>query len=175
MDSLPRRLGVPRCDRRRPAVGHRDSGGRARRRAARAVDVTACVNSPGPHDGTRRLLAIALVGGVVAAADQPVLTSGSAVRHRPRSADLTSNGRWQFWSAAVDAFEALRAPESGGGYEDYWAPARMSRSSAQRTLPRRPPSQGTVGIVLFLGFIGAVMSPPGRRWGWPRSGACWSL
>jgi hypothetical protein len=114
--------------------------------------------------GLVAVLAVALVGGVIAA--QPLSRfrdfkeapsgTGSAT-----SADLTSNGRWQFWSAAVDAFEGAPAAGIGeGGYEDYWAhhadvPIFVRNA---HSLPLQQAAElGTVGIVLFIGFLSAVV------------------
>ena len=123
------------------------------------------VNLPRPARlGLVAVLAIALAGGVVAA--QPInrcrdFREAPSGTQTATSADLTSNGRWQFWSAAVDAFES--APGAGigeGGYEDYWArhadvPIFVRNA---HSLPLQQAAElGTVGIVLFLGFIGAVM------------------
>jgi hypothetical protein len=114
--------------------------------------------------GLAGVLAIALIGGVVAAKpidrfrDFKEVPSG---REAATSADLTSNGRWQFWSAAVDAFESAPAGGIGeGGYEDYWArhadiPIFVRNA---HSLPLQQAAElGTVGIALFLGFLGAVV------------------
>jgi O-Antigen ligase len=83
------------------------------------------------------------------------------------AAGLSSNGRWQFWTEAVDAFES--APVGGvgaGGYEDYWA-----RHADVPLFVRNPHSLalqqgaelGIVGIALFLGFLAAVAVSAHRR------------
>lgn len=114
--------------------------------------------------GLVAVLAVALVGGVIAA--QPIerfrdfkeVPSGTEAA---TSADLTSNGRWQFWSAAMDAFESAPAAGIGeGGYEDYWArhadvPIFVRNA---HSLPLQQAAElGSVGVLLFLGFLTAVV------------------
>jgi hypothetical protein len=114
--------------------------------------------------GLLAVLAVALVGGVIAAKpvqrfdDFKEAPSGTAAA---TSADLTSNGRWQFWSAAVDAFESRPAGGVGeGGYEDYWArhadvPIFVRNA---HSLPLQQAAElGTPGVLLFLGFLAAVV------------------
>lgn len=74
--------------------------------------------------------------------------------------DISSNGRWQFWSAAVDAFESAPAGGVGaGGYEDYWA--RHGTIPVFVRNPHSLPLQqaaelGTAGVALFVGFLAAI-------------------
>jgi O-Antigen ligase len=83
------------------------------------------------------------------------------------AAGLSSNGRWQFWSEAVDALES--APLGGvgaGGYEDYWA--RHADVPLFVRNPHSLPLQqgaelGIPGLILFLGFVGAVAVAAQRR------------
>jgi O-Antigen ligase len=83
------------------------------------------------------------------------------------AAGLSSNGRWQFWSEAVDAFES--APVGGvgaGGFEDYWA--RHADVPLFVRNPHSLPLQqgaelGIPGIALFLGFVVAVIVAARRR------------
>jgi O-Antigen ligase len=82
------------------------------------------------------------------------------------AADLSSNGRWQFWGEALDAFE--NSPVEGvgaGGYEDWWA-RHASVSLFVRNAHSLPLQQaaelGIAGIALFLGFVAAV-AVAGRR------------
>jgi O-Antigen ligase len=86
----------------------------------------------------------------------PEASTGAAVTGR----DISSNGRWQFWTAAVDAFESAPAAGIGaGGYEDYWA-----RHASVPLFVRNPHSLplqqaaelGSTGVALFLGFLAAV-------------------
>jgi O-antigen ligase/polysaccharide polymerase Wzy-like membrane protein len=83
------------------------------------------------------------------------------------AAGLSSNGRWQFWTEAVDAFES--APLGGvgaGGFQDYWA--RHADVPLFVRNPHSLPLQegaelGLPGIALFLGFVGAVAVAARRR------------
>jgi hypothetical protein len=83
------------------------------------------------------------------------------------AAGLSSNGRWQFWTEAVDGFES--APLGGlgaGGYEDYWA--RHADVPLFVRNPHSLPLQqgaelGVPGIALFLGFLAAVGVAARRR------------
>jgi hypothetical protein len=83
------------------------------------------------------------------------------------AAELSSNGRWQFWGEALDAFEADPVAGLGaGGYEDWWA-----RHATVPLFVRNPHSLplqqaaelGVPGILLFLGCIGAVALAARRR------------
>jgi hypothetical protein len=83
------------------------------------------------------------------------------------AAGLSSNGRWQFWTEAVDAFES--APLGGvgaGGYEDYWAQHADVPLFVRNphSLPLQQGAElGLPGIVLFLGFVVAVAVAAGRH------------
>jgi tetratricopeptide (TPR) repeat protein len=83
------------------------------------------------------------------------------------SAGLSSNGRWQFWSAAVDAFESAPAGGIGsGGYEDWWAKHATVPLFVRNphSLPLQQAAElGIGGIVLFGGFIAAVVLGATRR------------
>lgn len=81
--------------------------------------------------------------------------------------ELGSSGRWQFWTAAVDAFES--APLAGvgaGSYEDWWA-----RHASVPVFVRNPHSLplqqaaelGAVGVTLLLVFGAAVAVAAVRR------------
>ncbi len=108
-------------------------------------------------------LAIALVAGVFATKPIERFRDFKEPPSRVQAAtaaDLSSNGRWQFWTAAVDAFES--APGAGigaGGYEDYWArhadvPVFVRNA---HSLPLQQAAElGSLGIVLLLGFLAAV-------------------
>lgn len=77
------------------------------------------------------------------------------------ASDLSSNGRWQFWGEALDAFES--APVAGvgaGGFENWWA--RHATVALFVRNPHSLPLQqaaelGLAGLVLFLGFVGALV------------------
>jgi hypothetical protein len=95
---------------------------------------------------------------------QPPPTSAGATIG---DAGLNSNGRWQFWSAAVDAFEAEPVRGIGaGGYEDYWARNATVPLFVRNphSLPLQQASElGIGGILLFVGFVAAVGVSVGRR------------
>jgi O-Antigen ligase len=76
------------------------------------------------------------------------------------AAELSSNGRWQFWGKAIDAVEADPLGGVGaGGFEDWWA-----RHATVPLFVRNPHSLplqqaaelGVPGALLFLGFLAAV-------------------
>src|SRR4051794_8649707 len=85
------------------------------------------------------------------------------------ASDLSSNGRWQFWGAAIDAFEADPIGGVGaGGFENWWA--RHSTVSLFVRNPHSLPLQqaaelGSAGLILFLGFVAALAgaAPPRLR------------
>jgi O-Antigen ligase len=93
----------------------------------------------------------------------PPTTAGGTVG----GAGVSSNGRWQFWSAAVDAFESDPIGGVGaGGYEAWWA--RHTKVPLFVRNPHSLPLQeaaelGIAGIVLFVGFVGAVTVASRRR------------
>jgi len=121
----------------------------------------------------------AVIGGAIAAhpADRfreferaPSTRSGIPVG----AADLSSNGRWQFWGEALDAFD--HSPVGGvgaGGYEDWWArhaSAPLFVRNAHSLPLQQAAELGIPGIALFLGFVGAVVLAGRRRLGEGRDG-----
>ena len=85
------------------------------------------------------------------------------------SSELSSNGRWQFWTAAIDAFEAHPVDGVGaGGFENWWAlhPQTSLFIRNPHSLPLQEAAElGLPGIALFLGFLGAVATAGRRRLG----------
>jgi O-antigen ligase/polysaccharide polymerase Wzy-like membrane protein len=83
------------------------------------------------------------------------------------AADLSSNGRWQFWGEALDAFESNPIGGVGaGGYEDWWgqhASVALFVRNAHSLPLQQAAELGIPGIVLFLGFVAAVGLAAGRR------------
>jgi hypothetical protein len=77
------------------------------------------------------------------------------------------SGRYQFWSAALDAFEAHPLNGIGaGGYEAYWhqhgslaVPVRDAHSLFIESMAEL----GIVGLLLVLGFLGVAVVSGGRR------------
>ena len=87
---------------------------------------------------------------------------------------LSSNGRWQFWGAALDAF--ANNPIGGvgaGGYQDWWAQHASVPLFVRNahSLPLQQAAElGLLGIALFLGFVGAVAFSARRRLAAGRAG-----
>jgi hypothetical protein len=76
------------------------------------------------------------------------------------AADLSSNGRWQFWGEAIDALGAKPLDGVGaGGYEDWWAqhaPVALFVRNPH-SLPLQQASElGVPGLLLFCGFLVAI-------------------
>lgn len=108
---------------------------------------------------------IAIVVGIVAAdpsrrlhdfEKSPPTHAGVAVG----AADLSSNGRWQFWGEAIDAL--VDNPVDGvgaGGYEDWWARHATVALFVRNphSLPLQQASElGLPGLLLFFGFVVAL-------------------
>jgi hypothetical protein len=122
------------------------------------------------------IAAAALIAGAIAVdpaerfhefEDAPPAQGGVAVN----APELSSNGRWQFWGEAIDAFASDPIGGVGaGGYEDWWA-----RHASVALFVRNPHSLplqqaaelGIAGVLLFLGFVAAVCAAAVR---WLRSG-----
>ena len=111
------------------------------------------------------VLLAGLVAGVVAAEPgkrlnefekPPSARAGVAVN----GADLSSNGRWQFWGEAIDAFESNPLGGVGaGGFEDWWARHATVAIFVRNphSLPLQQASElGVPGLLLFCGFLAAV-------------------
>jgi hypothetical protein len=133
-----------------------------------------------PHIHVPRRVAIGVgLGAVVAIAVAAVaLNPGKALREFreepsthagiPTNApELSSNGRWQFWEGALDAFESNPITGVGaGGFEDWWG-----RHASVAIFVRNPHSLplqeaaelGTPGILLIGGFLFALVMAARRR------------
>jgi tetratricopeptide (TPR) repeat protein len=111
------------------------------------------------------LVAVVAVAGIVAAnpaekfrefRETPQTTSGVETG----AGGVSSHGRWQYWSAAVDAFES--APVGGlgaGGYENYWAqhaPVLLYARNPHSLPLQQAAELGLPGIILFVGFVVAA-------------------
>jgi hypothetical protein len=118
------------------------------------------------------VLVTGLVAGVVAADPGKRLdefkkppTARAGVAFDPE--DLSSNGRWQFWGEAIDAFES--SPFGGvgaGGFEDWWARHAPVAIFARNphSLPLQQASElGFPGLLLFCGFLVALAIAAVRR------------
>jgi hypothetical protein len=83
------------------------------------------------------------------------------------AADLSSNGRWQFWGEALDAFASEPVEGVGaGGYEDWWARHASVPLFVRNahSLPLQQAAElGVPGLALFLGFVAAVALAGRRR------------
>jgi hypothetical protein len=81
--------------------------------------------------------------------------------------DLSSNGRWQFWVAAVDALGSDPAGGVGaGGFEHWWAlhpRAELFVRNAHSLPLQEGADLGVPGLALFLGFVAAVAIAARRR------------
>ena len=82
---------------------------------------------------------------------------------------FSSNGRWQFWGEALDAFDS--APVGGlgaGGFESWWG-RRADLSLFVRnphSLPLQQAAElGVPGLALFLGFVAVLVAAARRRLG----------
>ena len=79
----------------------------------------------------------------------------------------SGSGRYQFWSAALDAFKAHPLDGIGaGGYEAYWhqhgslaVPVRDAHSLFLESMAEL----GIVGLLLILGFMGVAIVSGARR------------
>ena len=143
------------------AVSSRLDGARPAFRLSRRVAVVAGV-----------IVALAVVLGVFAAHPfesfdefkaAPPTQHGVAIG----GPDLSSNGRWQFWGSAIDAFasEPLRGV-GAGGFESWWGVHGDVPLFVRN--PHSLPLQsavdyGILGIVLFAGFCVALVIGCRRR------------
>jgi hypothetical protein len=79
----------------------------------------------------------------------------------------SGSGRYQFWSAALDAFKAHPIDGIGaGGYEAYWhqhgslaVPVRDAHSLFLESMAEL----GIIGLLLILGFLGVTIVAGARR------------
>jgi hypothetical protein len=118
------------------------------------------------------VLVAGLVAGVVAAdpgkrlnefENPPPARAGIAVN----AVELSSNGRWQFWGEAIDAFTSNPFGGVGaGGFEDWWARHAPVAIFARNphSLPLQQASElGVPGLLLFCGFLVALAIAAVRR------------
>ncbi len=75
--------------------------------------------------------------------------------------DLSSNGRWQFWGQAIDAFSAdpLRGV-GAGGFEDWWAqhaPVALFVRNPHSLPLQQAAELGLPGLLLCLGFVAVLV------------------
>jgi tetratricopeptide (TPR) repeat protein len=119
------------------------------------------------------LVGLAVCAGVVAADPpkrfsefkaQPKISQPGAA---PTGPGFSSDGRWQYWSEALDAFDS--APLAGlgaGGYEAWWAqhtPLALFIRNAHSLPLQQAADLGSSGIALFLGFVVAAGVAVRRR------------
>jgi hypothetical protein len=115
---------------------------------------------------------VAVVGGLIAVnpverfndfKKPPDAATGVAVG----AGDLSSNGRWQFWTAAVDALASNPAGGVGaGGFEHWWnlhPKADLFVRNAHSLPLEQGAELGVPGLALFLGFVAAVVAAARRR------------
>jgi hypothetical protein len=93
----------------------------------------------------------------------PATGAGSTIGN----AGLSSNGRWQFWSGALDAFEGKPIEGVGaGGYEDWWAQHATVPLFVRNphSLPLQQAAElGLPGFLLFAGFVVVLGTAAVRR------------
>ena len=118
---------------------------------------------------------VAVIGGILIAGpskrwDEFKQVGALETKSTYVAAHLTSgkgSGRYQFWSTAVDAFEAHPVKGIGaGGYEAYWAQngslARPVRDAHSLFLEAMG-ELGVIGLALVLGFFGFAITSGVRR------------
>jgi hypothetical protein len=80
---------------------------------------------------------------------------------------VSSHGRWQYWNAALDAFESKPLDGLGaGGFENYWGqhPSVLLYVRNPHSLPLQEAAElGIPGIALFAVFVIAVGAALRRR------------
>jgi hypothetical protein len=125
------------------------------------------------------IAAVGLIAGVIAADPVERFNEFEAAPPTERgapvgAAELSSNGRWQFWGEAVDAFESNPVAGVGaGGYEDWWArhaPLALFVRNAHSLPLQQAADLGILGILLLCGFVAAVAVAATRRLGVGRQG-----
>ncbi len=128
-----------------------------------------------PRAGVAAIAVILVVGFVVADVprrfdefnDAPRIGSTSAESPTARLASSTGSGRYQFWEAALDAFESKPVNGIGaGGFETWWngngtlpATVRHAHSLYMETLAEL----GLLGLALVLGFLAVPVVAGVRR------------
>ncbi len=111
------------------------------------------------------LAAVVALAGIVAANPAEKLrefkeTPPTSAGVETGAGGVSSHGRWQYWTAAVDAFES--APVEGlgaGGYENYWgqhAPVLLYARNPHSLPLQQAAELGIPGIALFAGFVVAA-------------------
>jgi O-Antigen ligase len=133
-----------------------------------------------PRVRISRRLAIGLAVGALVALVAGIAAAGPAERFRefksaPPSTSpapvgatgVSSNGRWQFWGAALDAFDSEPAGGLGaGGFEGYWAQhasiLRFVRNP--HSLPLQQAAElGILGVAVLAGFVAVLGVAIARR------------
>jgi hypothetical protein len=83
-----------------------------------------------------------------------------AVQAAPGVTEVSSHGRWQFWTVAVDAFGDRPFDGVGaGGFEDYWARHGTIRRFVvnPHSLPLQQAAElGLIGLIPLAGFVAAI-------------------
>jgi hypothetical protein len=131
--------------------------------------------SPGTSRATAAVTVIAVAAGIAAANpsarwEEFKKVGALDVQSTYNAAHLSSgrgSGRYQFWSTALDGFEAHPVDGLGaGGYEAYWeehgslvTPVRNAHSLFIETMAEL----GIVGLMLVLGFVVIPLVSGSRR------------
>lgn len=118
------------------------------------------------------MLAALVIGTAIAiVAIDPVekigdFTAAPSKHARPR-VGVNSNGRWQFWRSAGDAFASSPVHGVGAGsWEAYWGRHSTLRAYARNphSLPMQSAAElGSLGIALLLGFTAVLVVAARRR------------
>jgi O-antigen ligase len=109
-------------------------------------------------------LGVALIGPEKRIRD---FTEAPAPNAQAQIVGVNSNGRWQFWKSAADAFDSSPAGGLGaGGWEAFWGAhstiPRFARNP--HSLPMQSAAElGVPGIALLLGFTAVLVTAAVRR------------
>ena len=130
-----------------------------------------------PHLRFSRRLSVAVLTAVVVGAAIAIVaidpvekvrdfTAAPSAHARPR-VGVNSNGRWQFWRSAGDAYGSSPVHGVGAGsWEAYWGQHSTLRAYARNphSLPMQSAAElGSLGLALLLGFTAVILVAARRR------------
>ncbi len=98
-----------------------------------------------------------------------VATDGTDANSIDRLGSISSNGRYQIWSGAIDAFESAPLRGIGLGAWDSWWNSRRGEIGFVRNAHSQPfellAETGLIGALLFLALLGAPLTAAaGAAW-----------